>query len=357
VVGIVVLILVLILLTTVAVFFVLAYVIDHTIRAKEHRGPVSENFNGTVFSNIKSKEEQMLPLQKRSYGRLLRWLFTRPKNEWVDRPVIQTKPVERVFGNELVTTFINHATVLIQTEGLNIITDPIYSKRASPFSFLGPRRYTLPGVAFADLPAIDVVLISHNHYDHLDLATLKKLVLRNNPHLVVPLANKELLARHRMTNVTELDWWQSYTHSNGIEFVCVPAQHFSARALSDRNKTLWSGYVIRPNAGGDIYFAGDTGLGLFIDQIATRFPTGFKLGLLPIGAFRPQWAMHEVHISPDEAFTIQKKLNIQNVLAIHFGTFKLADDKQDEPKDRVAEILAATPIQGTFRVLANGERL
>ena len=356
-------------------FFVLAFVIDRIIRAKPYAGPRSDHFDGTTFLNIKSNGE--LPSHEvprndapdfarpsRSFGRILRWMLSRRKNAWVDRHVDQTKPAARVMGHEIVATLINHATVLIQTEGLNIITDPIYSKRASPFSFLGPRRYTAPGVAFDDLPAIDAVLISHNHYDHMDLATLKRLANRDKAEIYVPLANKELLEKHGIRNVTELDWWESADLWNGVTISCVPAQHFSARAISDRNKTLWSGYVIRPSTAGDIYFAGDTGLGMFVDQIAARFPSGFRLGMLPIGAFKPEWFMHEVHISPDEAFAIQKQLKIKDVLAIHFGTFKLADDGQDEPANRVRELTENaraesqdSAIYTRFLTVHNGESI
>ncbi len=337
----------------VAVILVTAIITDRVIRAKGYRGPVSDHFDGTVFKNIR-KDTSGNDGRKRSLTRVLSWLLTRKKNIWMHRPVTQTKPAERVLGQELVVTLINHATVLIQTNGLNIITDPIYAKRASPFSFVGPQRYANPGVGFSDLPPIDVILISHNHYDHMDLVTLKKLAERDDPEVIVPLANKELLARHGITNVTELDWWESAELTPGFTVVCVPAQHFSARAISDRNKTLWSGYVIRPAVNRDIYFAGDTGLGPYVDQIAERFPSGFQLGLLPIGAFKPERFMHEVHISPDEAFAIQERLNIKDVVAIHFGTFNLADDRQDEPKERVTALLRERPITGSFTILPNG---
>ncbi len=334
--------------------FLTAFITDRIIRANGYRGSISDHFNGTVFTNIKNEGEEAEDKRKRSFGRVLSWVLSRKKNIWEHREVIQIKPTERVQGQELIVTLINHATVLIQTNGLNIITDPIYAKRASPFSFLGPQRYTNPGIAFDDLPSIDVVLISHNHYDHLDIATLQKLALRDDPKIIVPLANKELLERHGLSNVTELDWWESAALPLGFTVVCVPAQHFSARAISDRNKTLWSGYVIRPPVNRDIYFAGDTGLGPYVDQIAKKFPSGFRLGLLPIGAFKPEWFMHEVHVSPDEAFMMKEKLAIKDVVAIHFGTFNLAEDRQDEAKERVAALLKEKPIDGSFTVLENG---
>lgn len=332
--------------------FAFFYIVDLSLRSKGYKGPATDHFDGTVFLNIK---EDGAERRTASFAGVLRWMMNRPKNVWQRRDVTQTKPAARVLGKELVATLVNHATVLIQTEGLNIITDPIYSKRASPFSFAGPHRFTEPGVAFDDLPTIDAVLISHNHYDHLDIATLKRLIARDNSQIFVPLGNEEFLASHSIKS-TELDWWQSEELSQGVTIMCVPAQHFSARALSDRNKTLWSGYAIStPN--GAIYFAGDTGFGPFVDQIAKQFPDGFRLGLLPIGAFRPEWFMKEVHISPDEAFKIQEALNIQDVLAIHFGTFKLADDGQDEPADRVKELAPDIAGSRSFRALPNGSSI
>ena len=323
---------------------------DHFIKSKRYHGPVSDHFDGSHFLNIKDSTHQ----ERR--GSVLRWMLSREKNVWETRNVQQTKPKSIVLDDELTATFINHATVLIQTEGVNIITDPIYSERASPFSFIGPKRYAEPGVAFDDLPKIDAVLISHNHYDHLDIPTLKRLVARDNPRIVVPLGNKDFLKTHGITNVVEIDWWESNTLSDATSLVSVPAQHFSARALSDRNGTLWSGYVIR-TPHGNIYFAGDTGYGPFVDQIAERFPNGFRLGLLPIGAFKPESLMGEVHISPYEAFTMQERLDIADVLAIHFGTFKLADDKQDEPTSRVKELVTGLPETKRFLVLPNGDSM
>jgi L-ascorbate metabolism protein UlaG (beta-lactamase superfamily) len=331
----------------------LVVIVDRSIRSRGYQGPLSDHFDGTIFLNIKDA-----PVQSRSprLSSILRWMLSRQKNVWEQRSVAQTKPGERVLGKELVVTFINHATVLIQTEGVNIITDPVYSERASPFSFAGPRRFINPGVSFEDLPKIDTILISHNHYDHLDLATLSKLAKRDQPRIIAPLGNKPFLELRGIPNVSELDWWESNTVSEDISIECVPAQHFSSRALTDRNKTLWSGYVIKTSHG-DVYFAGDTGTGPFIDQIAKRFPSGFRLGLLPIGAFRPEWFMKEVHISPDEAYAIQSQLKVQDAVGIHFGTFKLADDAQDEPVERIAKLIKESSIPNRFHILPNGVSL
>lgn len=325
-------------------------VIDRSIRAKGYQGPASDHFNGEKFLNMKwvSQSEE-----RAGFVRILRWMLTREDNEWEMRSVTQSKPAERIEGSALTVTMINHATVLIQTEGLNIITDPIYSKRASPFSFAGPHRFAEPGVAFDDLPRIDAVLISHNHYDHLDLPTLKRIAERDGAPIFVPLGNGDFLKEHGVANGIELDWWQTNALTETVSITSVPAQHFSARAFSDRDRTLWSGYAVSTPSGA-IYFAGDTGYGPFVEKIAERFPNGFRLGLVPIGAFRPAWFMKEVHISPDEAFAIQERLKIQDVVAVHFGTFKLADDRQDEPAERVEELRTTLPESRRFMALPNG---
>ncbi|CAN5746711.1 MBL fold metallo-hydrolase [soil metagenome] len=333
-----------------AVFVVIT---DRSLRSKGYAGPVSDHFDGTKFFNIKDGVSQ-----QRSVGlfSVLKWMLSREKNMWKIRTVEQTKPMARVEDKELVATFINHATVLLQTEGLNIITDPVYSERASPFSFAGPRRFAAPGVAFDDLPPIDIILLSHNHYDHLDLATMKRLVARDHPLVIVSLGNAAFLSRHGIKDAVELDWWQSHEINGDISVTAVPAQHFSSRALSDRNKTLWCGFVVStPN--GDIYFSGDTGYGPFVQQLADHFPHGFRLGLLPIGAYRPEWFMKEVHVSPDEAFTMHDQLKIKDVMAIHFGTFKLADDTQDEPATRLRELTQNADGSRRFLALKNGERM
>lgn len=337
----------------IGLFFSVLFLTDRALRSRGYRGPISDHFNGTVFLNYKREGDVF---ERAGLASVLKWLLSREQNVWERRSVTQTTPLSHVEGAQLRVTMINHASVLIQTDGLNIITDPIYARRASPFSFVGPHRFTEPGVAFDDLPPIDVIVISHNHYDHLDLTTLRRLIERDNPRLFVPLGNQEFLERRGIRTSTELDWWQTETISPSVTIRAVAGQHFSSRALSDRNNTLWCGYVISTSAG-DIYFAGDTGYGPFVQEIALRYPNGFRFGLLPIGAFRPEWFMKEVHISPDEAFRIQQELNIQKAMGIHFGTFKLADDKQDEPVLRVEELHNARGSTPTFLTLLNGESI
>lgn len=220
-------------------------------------------------------------------------------------------------SNALVTTFINHATVLIQVDGLNILTDPIWSQRASPFTFAGPRRVRSPGVTLEDLPKIDIILLSHNHYDHMDIPTLKKINDRDSPLVITGLGNKALLQQEAL-NTLELDWWECSTFSS-TPICFVPAIHSSARGVFDRNKTLWGGFIIQSTKG-NIYFAGDTAYGNHFREINKRF-SPIRLALLPIGHYLPQWMMQSVHMSPQEAAKAHLDLEAKTSIGIHFGTF------------------------------------
>jgi L-ascorbate metabolism protein UlaG (beta-lactamase superfamily) len=238
---------------------------------------------------------------------------------------------------EMRVTFVNHSTVLVQMDGINVLTDPIWSKRCSPVSFAGPRRAVPPGLLFEQLPPIDVVLISHNHYDHMDLPTLRRLADERRPRIFVPLGNKGTLYRRGVNGAEELDWWQSARVRDGVHVHAVPAQHFSGRGLFDRDRALWAGFVVTGPAGA-MYFAGDTGFAPHFGQIRERFGPP-RLALLPIGAFRPEWFMSRVHMSPDDALRAHEILGTETSLGIHFGTFRLTDDGQDEPAERIAALL------------------
>ena len=218
-------------------------------------------------------------------------------------------------------TWVGHSTVLFQLDGLNILSDPVWSDRASPVSWAGPKRYTEPGVAFEDLPEIHVVLISHNHYDHLDKSTIKRL--GNAPFYLVPLGIGEFLEKLGIDNYRELDWWETFTYKS-IHYICTPAQHFSARGLFDRNKTLWCGWAAQ-GKNGSFLFAGDSGYFPGFREIGERYGP-FDLVCLPIGAYLPQWFMGPVHLSPGEALLAYTELRGRKFLAVHWGTFKLASD-------------------------------
>lgn len=285
---------------------------------------ISDHFNGKTFYNSAT-------IQPKGFGSILKWLWTRQPGQWQKSaaPQISSKPVAAVRQGTRIT-FVNHATFLLQMDGLNILTDPVWSNRASPFSWIGPKRHRMPGIAFEDLPRIDIVLISHNHYDHLDLPTLKKLFVAHAPKIVVPLGVKKFLESNGISNVVELDWWDDTDVNEKISIQAVPAQHFSGRGMFDRNATLWCGYVIKTSSG-NLYFAGDTGYNSQMFQEIGQRSGSIRVAMLPIGAYKPQWFMSPVHISPEEAVKIHMIMNIETSIAMHFGTFRLADDGQEDP--------------------------
>lgn len=292
-----------------------------------YKGPVSDHFDGEMFHNIDSSHTH-------STWDLLRFLLFSSKGEWDDwwdeKP--GPKPTERINDDSLVVTFINHATFLIQTNGINILTDPLWSELVSPVPIVGMERHRPPGIRFEDLPPIDIVLVSHNHYDHLDVPTLIRLKEKSNPLIIVPLGNKELLDEEGLTNSLELDWWQDFIFGNKQKITFVPARHFSMRGIYDRNKTLWGGFVIE-TASGPIYFAGDTGFGIHFKQIFEKFGS-MRLAFLPIGPIEPRWFFGDVHTSPEEALEAHNILKAKTSLAIHWGTFSQGGDNMlDAPRE------------------------
>ena len=245
-------------------------------------------------------------------------------------------------------TLINHSTLLLQQWGGNILTDPIWSRRAGPSTWIGPRRRREPGVRWEDLPQIDIVLLSHNHYDHLDVATLRRLADRGQSQYVVPAGAGRLLRSRNIGPVHELDWGESLTLAPAT-IHCVPALHFSGRSLFDRNRTLWCGYVIEA-ADLIVYFAGDTAFGDHFAQIRERFGAP-RLALLPIGAYEPRWFMSPVHMAPAEAVRAHLILGARTSIAIHHGTFQLGDEAIDTPK----QSLGGCAPGDSFLVLDNGQ--
>jgi L-ascorbate metabolism protein UlaG (beta-lactamase superfamily) len=297
--------------------------------APRYDGPPSDHFDGAMFHNA-------APIPEHGFGDFVRWRRTRPRGQWdgFTPEVVSSTVVARVAGEDLRATYVGHATVLLQTAGLNVLTDPIWSERASPVSFAGPARYAPPGIAFEDLPPIDVVLISHNHYDHLDLPTLKRLASEHEPSIYAPLGNAALLGKHGIESARDLDWWASAPLAGDVTLTCVPAQHFSGRGMFDRNQTLWGGFVLE-TPGGVIYFAGDTGVGPHFGELRERFGAP-RLALLPVGAYLPSWFMRPVHIDPREAAEAHRILGARTSLGIHFGCFELADDPPDAPPRELA---------------------
>ena len=322
---------------------------DRKFSAPRYRGPSTNHFNGKKFCNLE-------PPERKGFIDVLRWQLTSRRGHWNKWADSQFGPVpqSRINGKDLRVTFVNHATVLIQTEALNILTDPIWSERASPVSWAGPKRHRPPGLRFEDLPPIDVVLISHNHYDHLDIKTLARLNADHRPRFATGLGNAAFLNVRGIIDVIELDWWDAAKLSEELTVTCVPAKHFSGRGLSDGDATLWCGYVLQ-GSGGNTYFAGDTGMGNHFVEIKNRFGP-FRLALLPIGAYLPGWFMHPVHISPREAIEVHYILQARVSMAIHFGTFALGDDGEFEPVLDLREALGdKTDSHSQFWVLEHGE--
>ena len=288
--------------------------------------------------------------QARGFLDVLRWkLRSRPEPspDFIS-DVEPSIPPSRVEGSGLRVTLVNHSTVLIQQGATNILTDPIWSERASPVSWLGPKRRRKPGVRMEDLPPIHAVLISHNHFDHLDLPTLRQLAARGSSTFVVAARGARLLRSQRIESVHELDWGESLAIS-GFIIHSVPALHFSARSILDRNKTLWCGYIIEyPES--LVYFAGDTGFGSHFAQIREKFGSP-QVALLPIGAYEPRWFMSPVHMAPEEAVRAHEILGAKTSIAIHHGTFQLADEGIDTPQKQ----LMAGKRDDLFLILRNGQ--
>ena len=290
-----------------------------------HVGPVSDHFDGERFHN-----EAPFDLGWRD---LWRYYREREPGVWTRdlTPPNHPDPVARVGAGELQVTVINHATVLIQIDGLNLLTDPIWSARASPFQWLGPQRYVAPGLAFAQLPPIDAVLISHDHFDHLDLPTLRRLEAEHQPRFIVGLGEGAWLREEGLRDVVALDWGQGHALNERVSVHGQRAQHWTGRGFGawQRNRSLWMAYVITA-PGGPVYFAGDTGYGPHFAASGAAFGP-FRLALLPIGAYKPRWLTAYQHISPDEAVQAHRDLGAARSIAVHFGTFALAEEGQHEP--------------------------
>jgi L-ascorbate metabolism protein UlaG (beta-lactamase superfamily) len=317
-----------------------------------YEGPLSDHWDGTGFGDAHA-------MPPKGFADQWRWFRENNKAKWpdhVDNDFADTPPA-RVDGKTWRICHVGHATNLIQTAGLNILTDPIWSERASPFTFAGPKRVRDPGIAFDALPKIDIVLVTHNHYDHLDAATLMRLARRDNPRVISPLGNDTIIKSYDDTIQAEsYDWGQRVDLGKGLAAVLVPARHWSARGLRDRNKALWCAFVIETPAG-KIYHAGDTGYGdgfYFRDAREKYGP--FRFAILPVGAYEPRWFMRDQHMNPADAVQAFRDLGAEMALGHHYGTFQLTDEAIDAPEIALAaERQAAGISPAQFRLLKPGE--
>lgn len=322
------------------------YMFERRIASRPGTYAISDHFDGRKFFNPDVSVQMESDRTKNKS--IWMWMLTKNKRgTWEQKDVTQARPPQRVHEGIRVT-YVNHATVLLQFSGINIITDPVFSYRASPFPFFGPARYADPGVRLEHLPPIDIVLLSHNHYDHMDLQSLRSISERFKPEIYTSLGNAAYLSRFGIKGAIDMDWWDT-KETHGIRLVATPARHFAARTFSDRNYALWCGFMLETQFG-PVYFAGDTGFGTFIKQIEERYES-ISLALLPIGAYEPAWMMHLVHMNPEEALRTFERLNVKSAVAIHHGTFRLTDEPQSEPRQRIE----AGRGDKDFRVFENGE--
>ena len=313
-------------------------------------GPPSPHFDGERF---------FTPIQPpdKTIGDLLRWNLAGGRATWPEAwpSPFQDRPPERVAG--LRVSLIGHASVLYQTAGLNILVDPVYSERASPFTFAGPKRVNPPGVAFEDLPPIDLVLVTHNHYDHLDTATLKRLWDRHRPRILAPLGNDAIIRADQPDVAVEPhDWGAQVPISPRLSVTLLPSYHWSARSLNDRRMALWANFLLRGD-GGAVYHVGDTayGDGAIFREVRRAYGSP-RLAVLPIGAYEPRWFMKPQHMNPAEAVQVFQDLGATHAVGHHWGTFQLTNEGIEEPAKALAAALEAAGLPAErFRGLRPGE--
>lgn len=253
-------------------------------------------------------------------------------------------------------TWIGHATVLLQLDGKNILTDPLFSQRTSPVQWAGPKRLVPPGVLMENLPPIHMVLISHDHYDALDEGSVMNLFQRpggEDTVFFVPLGLKQWFNKRGITKVFEMDWWEN-TQMENFSITAVPVQHWSKRSLFSKNRTLWAGWVLEvPDF--RFFFAGDSGYCPHFKQIGEKFGK-IDLAAIPIGAYEPRWFMSKYHISPEESIRVHQDINAEKSVGIHWGTFILTDEPLDEPPKRLAKAAENAGLDSdAFVVLKHGE--
>ena len=315
-----------------------------------YNGPRSEHFDGVKFFNPGG-------VNPKGLGGFLRWRLGSRPAKWpasYPSPFTGSKPEPSV--ENLSITMIGHATLLVQINGLNFLTDPVFSERASPFSFVGPKRVAPPGVSLEDLPKIDAVLVSHNHYDHLDKASLKWLVENHDPLIITPLGNDTIILKNIPTARVQTGDWGDVVKLGKAKVHFEPMHHWSARKTSDRRMALWAAFVIESRAG-KVYFVGDTGFHDGINfKAARKKHGGFKASIVPIGAYAPRWFMKALHQNPEEAVQSHILCNAEVSIAHHWGMFQLTNEPIEEPIERLAAAKSAAGLrENEFLALKAGE--
>ena len=305
----------------------------------------TDHFDGRRFFNPNGANGQPVWMVPR--------LLLTPWTRWPAEVSVEPRGPPNPGPDEVVVTFVGHGTFLIQVAATNLLIDPVYAQRASPVSFAGPHRVRAPGVRFDDLLAISLVLLSHNHYDHCDLGTLRLLERRFHPRVVTPLGNGRLLRSAGICQVEEIDWWETASAAP-LPITVTPDQHFSARGPFDRNRALWGGFLIEVG-GHRILHAGDSGYGSHFREIGARLGP-IDLALLPIGAYEPRWFMKDIHMNPAEAVQAHLDLAARQSIAMHFGTFQLTPEGIDEPVLELAKALRERGVPAErFRAVEVGE--
>ncbi|WP_078528111.1 MBL fold metallo-hydrolase [Thioclava sp. L04-15] len=311
---------------------------------------MTDHFNGKNFINP-TLSEQISPGISDVVGMMREGRQTWPTN----LPTTGVPQLAADLGRDrMAVTFVNHATFLIQMPGITILTDPVWSERASPVSCFGPKRVRSPGIALEKIPSLDVVLVSHNHYDHLDLTTLRRLHERFEPTFVVPLGNRALLESAGIKDVVELDWWQSVAAPSQVQIMLTPTQHSSGRGLFDRDKALWGSYFVK-RGDRSLFFGGDGGYSSHFSDIRERLGPP-EVALLGIGSYEPSWFMRPLHMNPAEALVAHGDLEAGQSIGMHIGTFQLSSEAFDQPlTDLLSALRVSNSPPNSFTVMEEGE--
>lgn len=331
------------------IILLLAIVVIYLSSITYYKGPVSDHYDGKHFFN---PNEDI----KRPFYKFLYWAFTRHPADWSKEDVkykFDTPPATVEKG--LRVSFVGHATMLIQVDGLNILTDPIWSDRASPLSFIGPKRHNPPAIKFEELPKIDIVLISHNHYDHMDRDTIIALHTRDHPTFVVSLGNDSIIRNFIPDgDIKSLDWYESLD-LKGMNIDVVPAVHWSGRFVLDKNKALWNGFVISSKTG-KIYFSGDTALGSAkaFHEIRERYGN-MLFSIIACGAYEPRWFMKSAHVNSEESAILFKILGSKYGYGMHHATFQLSDESIESQFHDFAIAVKSFDLEGNFRLPNAGD--